>query len=418
MVRRSLLPFLFLSIAACEADPLTEIVVVTDTDLDVPEGIDAIRITASDPQGVSQEALADLGGGAERPVTLGLVSRQGSGTLEVVVVGERDEVEILRRTARVSFVRGRTVALRMDLWEDCIGQLCGADRTCGDHGCRPVAIEASELVDWSGEPPPAPDASLALDGGGMDAGVRPDAQVPIDAHVPRDAPVDARMPSDAPMPDAPMVDAFVEQCNDAMPCPETDSYTCTIDRCVEGRCVVELSDAACDDGVECTSERCDLGLGCVYQTHDDRCDDGVACTADRCDQLEGCVHQQQHTTCGTGSYCDTTAGCATAPTFTEVYTTVIATRCGPCHITNTPRSGRLDLSTQALAYTTMVGVTAGCGAGVNTLVVPGDSARSLLWRKVANVDLCGSRMPRGMVAPLDEAQISLIARWIQGGALE
>jgi hypothetical protein len=78
----------------------------------------------------------------------------------------------------------------------------------------------------------------------------------------------------------------------------------------------------------------------------------------------------------------------------------------------------LDMSTRELAYSSLIDVTAACGMGANTRVLPRDSTRSLLWRKVAGVDLCGSRMPRGMVAPLDDVQITMIARWIQGGAVE
>ncbi len=49
-------------------------------------------------------------------------------------------------------------------------------------------------------------------------------------------------------------------------------------------------------------------------------------------------------------------------------------------------------------------------------VIPRDPRTSLLWRKVAGVDLCGARMPR-LRTPLLPAQIDAIEQWIAGGAV-
>jgi hypothetical protein len=408
------------------APSLTEIVVVADTDLAVPGVIDAIRISAADARGNEQEGLADLRGGAPRPVTLGLVSRGGEGSLEVVVIGERGGIEILRRTARVSFVRGRTLALRMDLWERCVAELCGADRACGDAGCRSVDVAASELVEWTGTPPPAPDAAAEIDGG-LDAAHVGDASHPHDAWAGLDAwradtGEDARSVLDASededggsfVPDAWLDDAWVAECASDTECD--DGWSCTADACTLGRCTHDARDAACDDGIACTSERCDATAGCVYTASDAACDDGVSCTTNTCDRLLGCVTTPSHASCASGSYCDGTTGCTVAPTFTDIYTNIISVRCAPCHITQVPRSGTLDMGSQSVAHVSLVGTVARCGAGVNTRVIPGDSPHSLLWRKVAGVDLCGVRMPR-MLAPLDDAQIAQIAHWIDSGAL-
>ena len=393
---RAVTPLLALLALACSADPLTEIVVVADTDLAVPRELDAIRIVVTDEQGQEREALADLAAGAPRPVTLDLVARNGLRTLGVVVIGELGGVEMLRRTARVRFRERRTVALRMDLWSACRGELCGAERTCGDDGCRSVEIADADLSDWTGEPPSprAPDASATMDAGvpmdasmprdaRVDAPLQRDAQVPLDAGL--DAPIDARMPIDAP-PDAyEPPDAWVPECMQAEECD--DGWSCTQDACTEGRCTHVPLDEACDDGIDCTTQRCDVVLGCVYDARDERCEDGHSCTTHTCDPLVGCRTTALHSMCGSGNYCDSTTGCTTAPTFTEVYTTVITPRCGPCHLTSATRGGMLDMATQEMAYSELVGVTATCGGGVNTIVIPGDASRSLLWRKVAAVDL-------------------------------
>ncbi len=398
------------AIVGCEAEPLTEIVVVADTDLLVPGEIDALRISVSDSHGKIQEAMADLTSGSSRPVTLGLVSRDGLGTLDVHVIGEKAGAEMMRRTARVIFMRGRTLALRIDLWRRCAHERCGAGQTCGDRGCRPVDVDSAELSDWTGTPPSASSSDAAL--GRMDGG----APTADDGSLRDAAPTDGSNRFDARMDSTVGIDARVLECVTTADC--ADEWTCTEEVCDNGRCVYTARDSACDDGIACTSERCDRFAGCIYETHHDRCDDGVSCTADTCVQLSGCRHAPAHDTCDAGSYCDTTAGCRVAPSFTEIYTSIVQPRCGPCHLTAPMRGGMLDLSTQEIAYSSLIDVTAVCGMGANTRVLPGDSTRSLLWRKVAGVDLCGSRMPRGMVAPLDDAQITMIAQWIQGGAVE
>jgi len=125
------------------------------------------------------------------------------------------------------------------------------------------------------------------------------------------------------------------------------------------------------------------------------------------------------------------------PTFTNVYANVISQRCISCHRPGASgvNVGMLDMSTQTAAYANLVGVAAmGIGAGTSgitcasatpalTRVIPSDSANSLLWNKVSTklagtVPACGSPMPLpATAAPLTAAQVSLIAAWIDGGAL-
>jgi hypothetical protein len=304
----------------------------------------------------------------------------------------------------VSFIRTHVVALRLDLWRRCASVVCGADETCGDAGCRAIAVGPEELPEWSGSLPGAVDASTPDDAWSLDA--REDDDGGVDAAIdPPDAPLE--------LPDAGPIDAAGDECASATDCD--DGWTCTTDECVSGRCAHTPHDSACDDGVACTSQRCDEARGCLYTTRDSACDDGVACTTDLCDRLAGCRSTPVHTTCASGSYCDVTAGCTVGPRFADLYTSIIQSRCAPCHVTMTPRGGDLDMSTETAARAALVGVTATCGSGVNTRVIAGDSAHSLLYRKVAGVDLCGARMPR-LLMPLDDAQIAAIAHWIDSGA--
>jgi hypothetical protein len=136
------------------------------------------------------------------------------------------------------------------------------------------------------------------------------------------------------------------------------------------------------------------------------------------------------------------------PTFTNVYANVIGARCTSCHAPGKSgvTAGGLDLSTAAAAYANLVNVpSAGTSAGsagvtcaslgidqtadaggdggpVLLRVVPGDSADSLIFEKVNDKLLgtnppCGSAMPLGATnAPLTQAQVNLIASWINAGA--
>ena len=123
------------------------------------------------------------------------------------------------------------------------------------------------------------------------------------------------------------------------------------------------------------------------------------------------------------------------PTFTNVYANVISQRCTSCHRPGGGgvNVGMLDMSTQPVAYAALVGVTsAGTGAGTSGVtcasaavprVAANNAAGSLLFNKVSSklagvMPLCGSPMPTpATAAPLTQAQIDLIAGWIDAGAL-
>ncbi len=114
------------------------------------------------------------------------------------------------------------------------------------------------------------------------------------------------------------------------------------------------------------------------------------------------------------------ADAGVAPTFTNVYAIIINGTCNGCHNGGMFPSGKLDMSTQALAYAHLVNVTSagsGCGAKAEPRVLPNDHASSLIWNKVNGTQDCGSRMPLGQL-PLSQQKIDLIAEWIDNGALD
>jgi hypothetical protein len=113
---------------------------------------------------------------------------------------------------------------------------------------------------------------------------------------------------------------------------------------------------------------------------------------------------------------------AAASTFTQVYSDIISPICVTCH---NPAGigvsmGHLDMSTQAAAFSNLVGVEAAgifCG-GMGTRVVAGSAGNSIMFKKIdpAQPAPCGSKMPLGL-PPLTAAQTAEIESWINGGAL-
>jgi hypothetical protein len=105
-----------------------------------------------------------------------------------------------------------------------------------------------------------------------------------------------------------------------------------------------------------------------------------------------------------------------------VYTGVIAKRCSPCHTTASGigvSSGHLDMTSQAKAYASLVGVAAAGSAcaGNGTRVTPGKEDSSLLYLKVSLDDPapCGAKMPEGGPA-LSQGEADMIGSWITAGA--
>jgi hypothetical protein len=109
-------------------------------------------------------------------------------------------------------------------------------------------------------------------------------------------------------------------------------------------------------------------------------------------------------------------------TFTQVYTTVVTQHCAPCHTTAGGQGisgGKLDMTTQATAYTNLVGVPAAgeACAGKGTRVVAGQPEQSIMYLKASDSDPapCGSKMPLGSNG-LDAASSNILEGWIAAGA--
>jgi hypothetical protein len=164
------------------AAPLTELVVVVDSDLTVPAQLDEIRVVAAGPDGDMQTASARLGQD-QPPLPRNVVLRHQGGPLgpfDVRVEGRRGGGNVLTREAEVSFERDRSLVLPMHLVSVCRNTSCPDDESCTEHGCQPRAVDTDQLEEWSGEKPELePGSTPAQDGGRPDASA--DGGAPADA---------------------------------------------------------------------------------------------------------------------------------------------------------------------------------------------------------------------------------------------
>ena len=84
--------------------------------------------------------------------------------------------------------------------------------------------------------------------------------------------------------------------------------------------------------------------------------------------------------------------------------TIFNNNCTSCHINGGAYYGGLDLSTYANVMT---------GGNSGAVITPFDHANSYLWQRVNN-----GEMPPGDNPDLTAAQVTLVAQWIDEGALE
>ncbi|NIS34140.1 MAG: hypothetical protein GWO04_31170 [Actinobacteria bacterium] len=184
-------------LVACTT-PRTEILIVTDTNLEVPAEMDRIVFEVLGPE--SQMEIREADPSFALPATLGLVHEGGPlGPVLVRVVGRLGETDVVMRRARLDFDPERTVVLRMNLLQACAGVTCGAAETCTEDGCASVDVDVRTLPEWTGTAPTL-DAMVdarVVDSDVIDSGVvdsaTPDADVgPMDSAVTGDtAPPDS-----------------------------------------------------------------------------------------------------------------------------------------------------------------------------------------------------------------------------------
>lgn len=227
---------------------LTEIVVVIDTDLAVPDQIDEIEVIAIGPNGAEKKAYALLGKDAPMlPRTVGLVHEAGPlSPLNITVAGRRKDKLVLKREATLAFLKGRTLVLPMHLVSSCLGVVCDEGETCTERRCDDARIDPESLDAWSGDKP-----RLELDDGGghgTDGGMdKPDGGGSIDASMPTDGGGNGGTDSGMCMPKAETCNGLDDDCNDKI--DEGFDLSTDPQNCRECGVVCRAPRRKCCDGV-------------------------------------------------------------------------------------------------------------------------------------------------------------------------
>lgn len=149
---RRAVPILLACLALSCAASRTEVILVVDSDLDVPGDLDRVEVEVVSPTGDRQSATAALtGDNPALPRTLGLVHESGPlGPFTATISAMSGGSAVVSREARFTFQPGRTLALEVDLLQECVGMGCGGDETCAAGGCRSTTVEPDELSEWNG----------------------------------------------------------------------------------------------------------------------------------------------------------------------------------------------------------------------------------------------------------------------------
>ena len=252
------------SMTGCTA-PRTEVIVITNTDLSVPDELDQILIEVTGPDAEVQTASANLRTGLRPPRHLGLVHDGGRlGPFSVRVRGLLASAPVVERTAVFEFQPDRTLVLRVDLLEECVGVACTGETTCAAGGCRARTIAPEELEEFDGQ---LPDAGAPP---GDDAGAPRDAGVPTDTGTPPPEDAGACVPE-------------TETCNEADDdCDGTvdEDFDLDTDTANCGSCGNDCGGDACTGGV-CEGGGCGAGTADCDANPDD-CETNTTNDVDNC----------------------------------------------------------------------------------------------------------------------------------------
>jgi hypothetical protein len=191
--RRLLLAGAFLSMNCSTAEgPATEIVVVTESDLEVPAELDYLEVRAIGPNGKEQRASSILSTARGLPRRVVLRHATGNlGPLHIVASGQKTGREIVSRVADTAFQEGRQVVLHLALLRSCVGIDCGG-QTCTSAGCVSTDVLGEGLPELGELPTPG---AVPFGADETDMGARPDPQ--LDAGGPAEPIVADAMPASA-----------------------------------------------------------------------------------------------------------------------------------------------------------------------------------------------------------------------------
>jgi hypothetical protein len=307
---RTLVGFGLLALAGCHS-PVTEVVVVIDTDLSTPAEADTLQLQIT---GGTVDSTQTFGPLAKNPLptfpaTIGLVPGPGPlapfSITATLLRTSPQEIVAVRTATDVQFVQGQTRALVLTLLRACacMGTNCPTPTTtppCGDLVAPTLAsFDPNHIPHGS-----STDGSAPGDGG---------ADAALDATMPRDTAVDRAVEAveDAPRdvsvevaPDAPSADVAPEA-PARFPLGHTcgQASQCQDDFCVDGVC--------CESKCACGTCGADGTCAPVAMGKDPRgacgpytCDGNGACLTTCPQQFGDCSAP-----CAPGAFCDGSGNC-------------------------------------------------------------------------------------------------------------
>ena len=141
---------------SCEERPLTQIIVVVDSNLLVPQDIDRLHILVNLPGDPARRVInGTLSTSDPFPRTVALVHEGGSlGPIELRVEGRDGVTPQIAQDLSFSFRPEESLMLQVNLMSSCLGFPCPLPDTCRDGECQPVELPEDYLTPWSSVPAP------------------------------------------------------------------------------------------------------------------------------------------------------------------------------------------------------------------------------------------------------------------------
>lgn len=132
-------------------DSVTQLIVVTDTDLAVPGEIDEVALTFVSEAGTMEQRRARFAeaGAPSLPLHVSVLPAADA-PVTVTAVGLLRGAAVVTAVARTSVGAGETAMVRLLLLRDCAGAACGPMESCGASGCAGIDVTAEP---WPGTPP-------------------------------------------------------------------------------------------------------------------------------------------------------------------------------------------------------------------------------------------------------------------------
>lgn len=130
----------------------TELVVLVESDLDVPAELSTVRAIIHDGnEGAEVPATFDLTN-TPLPLSFGVLPGDGSTSVTIEVHGEgpyiAGENAPLIRRATTTFIEGKTLLLPLFLGRSCAGVTCGPTETCTERGiCENAFVDSATLTE-------------------------------------------------------------------------------------------------------------------------------------------------------------------------------------------------------------------------------------------------------------------------------